>query len=234
MKGRLTIETEAHSPVHQVPRVRGANAFLITEGPITLVDTGMPGSGGRILEFMAALGLAPGRLERILLTHRHMDHAGNAAFLRLRTGARVFAHPGDTDAATAHEGHGIENVDCLVEDGQLLEGGIRVVHCGGHTAGSVCYHLEARRVLFLGDMAINNIDRLSRPISFSNEDNAAYEVGLARLVALDAEAGFFGHGPPVSAGLHQALLALQARRRSPLPLAMLRFVWLQARRLRPQ
>ncbi len=214
-----------------MPRVRGANAFLITEGPITLVDTGMPGSGGRILEFMAALGLAPERLERILLTHRHLDHAGNAAFLRQRTGARVFAHPGD--AAAAHEGDGLSGIDCLVEDGRLLEGGIRVVHCGGHTAGSVCYYLERPRTLFLGDMAINNIDRLSRPISFSNEDNAAYELGLSKLAALDAEAGFFGHGPPVSAGLHQALLALRARRRSPLPLAMLRFVWLQARRLRP-
>jgi len=79
-------------------------------------------------------------------------------------------------------------------------------------------------------MAINNIDRLSRPIVFSNEDNEAYETGLSRLAALDADAGFFGHGPPLLHGLREALIALRERPRSPLPMAVLRYAGLWLRR----
>jgi glyoxylase-like metal-dependent hydrolase (beta-lactamase superfamily II) len=223
-----------HLPgIHRIPGVRGGNAYLLQHGPLTIVDTGLPGSDSAILRFMSALGYAAQRLERILLTHRHPDHAGAAAALRERTGARVYAHAGDVEdgCVRATGGRQGARVDCLLEDGELLEGGIRVLHCGGHTAGSVSYHLEPARALFLGDMAINNIDRLSRPIVFSNEDNEAYETGLSRLAALDADAGFFGHGPPLLHGLREALIALRERPRSPLPMAVLRYagLWLRHR-----
>ena len=221
--------------IHRIPGVRGANAFLLTEGPLTLIDCGLPGSGRAVLDFMAALGFPPQALDRILLTHRHPDHCGGAAFLRQETGAQVCAHEGDVDLAG--ELHivrgalsvGATPVDRLLADREELPGGIRVVHCGGHTAGSVCFYLEDRRVLFLGDMAINNVDRLSRPISFSNEDRDAYELALARLTTLDADIGFFGHGPPLLEGLHKAVLALKLRKPSPLPLAMLRYALIRLR-----
>jgi glyoxylase-like metal-dependent hydrolase (beta-lactamase superfamily II) len=40
----------------------------------------------------------PGDLTAVLLTHRHSDHAGNAAWLRKRFGARVICHENDAAA----------------------------------------------------------------------------------------------------------------------------------------
>ncbi|HXH21339.1 MAG TPA: MBL fold metallo-hydrolase [Dehalococcoidia bacterium] len=221
--------------VHRVPGVRGANAYLLTFGPLTLVDCGLPGSGRAIIDFLAALGHPPDALQRILLTHRHPDHCGAATYLRQRTGAEVCAHAAETEVVgelrvvrgTLNLGGAI--VDRLLEDGEELPGGIRAVHCGGHTAGSLSYYVPARGLLFLGDMAINNVDRLSRPIAFSNEDSDAYERGLERLAALGAEAGFFGHGPPLTQGLSSALTALCQRPRSPLWRALLRYAFLRLR-----
>lgn len=120
-------------------------------------------------------------------------------------------------------------VDCVLQNDEVLVPGIRAVHCGGHTAGSVSYYVEASRTLFLGDMAINNVDRLSRPIVFSNEDPAAYEAGLDKLTRVDAVAGFFGHGPPVLEGLQEALTALKSRPPTPAWLATIRYTVMRLR-----
>ncbi len=203
--------------------------------PLTLIDSGLPGSGKAVIDFMAALGHGPKALGRILLTHRHPDHSGSAAFLREATGARVFAHRGDVDSGPDGAfvrgtlGAGASRVDVILDGGEFLDGGVSVVHCGGHTAGSVAYYLEPERALFLGDMAINNVDRLSRPISLSNEDGEAHERGLTALTQVDAVSGYFGHGPPLREGLRDALIALHGRPRSPFWLAILRYVWLRAR-----
>jgi glyoxylase-like metal-dependent hydrolase (beta-lactamase superfamily II) len=228
--------------IHQVPGVRGANAFLVSgAGPLTLIDTGLPGSGKKVIEFMAALGYRPEALDRILVTHRHPDHCGGAASLREATGARLYVH--GADAVTQDDGSRVLRtmrgrvtvpVDCLLQDGDVLEGGIEVMHAGGHTAGSSAFYIPAVRALFLGDMAVNNIDRLSRPIAFSNEDSSAYEAGLARLLALDAEAGYFGHGPPLLEGLQAALLALRDRPPSPIWLSVIRYAGLWLRRRLPR
>jgi glyoxylase-like metal-dependent hydrolase (beta-lactamase superfamily II) len=224
--------------IHRVPGVKGGNVYLLANRPLTLVDTGLPRSDRAILDFMAALGHRPEALERILLTHRHTDHAGSAASLRETTGARVCAHEAETEVVSGvrflrgFPGTLTVPVDHALAGGEELEGGIRVVHCGGHTAGSAAYHMPGRRVLFLGDMAINNIDRLSRPLSMANEDSAAYEAALDGLLALDADAGFFGHGPPVLSGLRQALAELKARKPTPAWQGILKLAWMRLTRPR--
>ena len=61
--------------VVQVP-VLGAQVWLLTAGPLTLVDTGTRGSGRAILRAIARLGYAPADLAAIVLTHYHPDHVG--------------------------------------------------------------------------------------------------------------------------------------------------------------
>jgi glyoxylase-like metal-dependent hydrolase (beta-lactamase superfamily II) len=81
--------------VHLIPGMRGANAYLLLGDPLTLVDTGMPGSEGAILGYIECLDLAAADLGRIVITHHHLDHVGGLAALQRRTGAQVLAHPGD-------------------------------------------------------------------------------------------------------------------------------------------
>lgn len=73
------------------------NAYLLEGDPLTLVDT-----GPKTTEAQAALesglsryGAGVGEIRRIILTHGHVDHFGNAAWLRDRSGAQIFAHPAD-------------------------------------------------------------------------------------------------------------------------------------------
>jgi glyoxylase-like metal-dependent hydrolase (beta-lactamase superfamily II) len=69
------------------------NCYLIEDDPLTLVDAG-PNSGTSLTVLEAALG-EHGRhiedLERIVLTHQHIDHIGLAQILADRSGAEVCA-----------------------------------------------------------------------------------------------------------------------------------------------
>ena len=69
------------------------NCYLIEDDPLTLVDTG-PNSGKALDELERALA-AHGRriedLQRIVITHQHIDHLGLVDILARRSGAEVCA-----------------------------------------------------------------------------------------------------------------------------------------------
>ncbi|MCW2967901.1 MAG: fold metallo-hydrolase [Solirubrobacteraceae bacterium] len=67
------------------------NCYLIEDDPLTLVDAG-PNSGTSLTAMEAALAEHGRRiedLERIVLTHQHIDHIGLAQILADRSGAEV-------------------------------------------------------------------------------------------------------------------------------------------------
>ena len=69
------------------------NCYLVEDDPLTLVDCG-PNSGTSLTRLEAGLA-AHGRnvedLERIVITHQHIDHIGLAQILADRSGAEVCA-----------------------------------------------------------------------------------------------------------------------------------------------
>jgi glyoxylase-like metal-dependent hydrolase (beta-lactamase superfamily II) len=67
------------------------NCYLIEDDPLTLVDTG-PNSGKALDELDIALrerGHRIDSLERIVVTHQHLDHTGLLGILARRSGAEV-------------------------------------------------------------------------------------------------------------------------------------------------
>jgi glyoxylase-like metal-dependent hydrolase (beta-lactamase superfamily II) len=69
------------------------NCYLIEDDPLTLVDTG-PNSGKALDALERALGEHGRRiedLERIVITHQHLDHLGLLGILADRSGAEVCA-----------------------------------------------------------------------------------------------------------------------------------------------
>jgi len=67
--------------------------FLLADGDASvMIDTGLVGETILIRRLVRKLGLTPKSIKAILLTHGHLDHAGNLAWLKESTGAKVFAH----------------------------------------------------------------------------------------------------------------------------------------------
>ena len=84
--------------IHALPvptpfAVGRVNCYLVEDDPLTLVDTG-PNSATSLTVLEAALGEHGRRvedLERIVVTHQHMDHIGLVDILATRSGAEVCA-----------------------------------------------------------------------------------------------------------------------------------------------
>ena len=84
-------------------RIQGAisNCYLLRSKQPVLVDAGAPGDLSRIMAGLRREGVEPNTLALILLTHGHSDHAGCAAELRRRTGAKIALHLADAPLVRA-------------------------------------------------------------------------------------------------------------------------------------
>lgn len=156
--------------------VRGASGCV-------LVDSGVPGSEGRIRKALHRHGLGFDDIKLIVITHAHMDHAGSAAAVRRASHAPILAHIGDlphfrrevpmTFCSTGAAGRfllrrGIISKpyvgfqpDLLLAHGETfdlkpygIEG--RVLPTVGHTAGSISVELATREAL-VGDLLASGI-----------------------------------------------------------------------------
>ncbi|MGH1539347.1 MAG: MBL fold metallo-hydrolase [Arenicella sp.] len=72
------------------------NAFLLVnpKGCI-LIDTGLPDTEEKVESVLKRLNLSFSNINLIIITHAHIDHAGNAAKIKALSGAPVLAHKGD-------------------------------------------------------------------------------------------------------------------------------------------
>jgi hydroxyacylglutathione hydrolase len=161
-----------HPYQFQPIRLPNVSVFLVYNGEgAMLVDSGNKGSESRILGEMKALGLEPGMLRLLLLTHVHFDHAGSAARLKELTGCRIMVHrseenrlregitglpPGTRWKARLLVGLGRTfasrlgrfppAIPDLLVDGEadLNEFGFpgKVIHAPGHTPGSMMALME--------------------------------------------------------------------------------------------
>ena len=79
--------------------VGAVNAYLIDDAPLTLLDTGQRDGPARaaLQSGMAEVGYRIEDLERIIVSHQHIDHWGLAAELVRRSGAEVCALSGFAD-----------------------------------------------------------------------------------------------------------------------------------------
>jgi glyoxylase-like metal-dependent hydrolase (beta-lactamase superfamily II) len=71
--------------------VGDANAYLIDDDPLTLIDTGPnePVSLAALEAGLAALGRTVEEIELIVVTHEHLDHLGLARTIAARSGAQI-------------------------------------------------------------------------------------------------------------------------------------------------
>jgi glyoxylase-like metal-dependent hydrolase (beta-lactamase superfamily II) len=211
------METVTVTPHLSMLRVNGWQLYVWRdEDSVTLIDTGAPGSGAEILSAV------PG-VERIVLTHGHVDHTGSAAELHEATAAPVLAGAGDADAIRTGaalpppvfedwEVPIYQRVSVVLPDkapsvpverdlvdGDMLGfgGGAEILAIPGHTDGSIAIHLPRHGVLFTGD-TIANVGSVM--LGTFNQDRGQTVASFRRLAALDIETACFGHGEPIAVG----------------------------------
>ena len=204
-------------PVHQV-RTRAGRSHLVEHGGVlSLVDTGAPGSVGRLRRALVRLGRAPQDVRQIVLTHCHGDHAGEAAALRDLTGAPLIAGAADVGVIEGRDpypgprvawgrvGYGwLRNfprtsIDRAVEERTEIDGGLEAIPAPGHTPGHLAVWAPEHEALLLGD-AVWNVLGLRPSWKDFTWDTERNRETVAELTDLPAQSLWLGHGPPVPRG----------------------------------
>ncbi len=202
-------------------RTRASRAYLVVEDHITVIDTGAPGSGARILQAVADLGRSPDDIRDIIITHAHLDHVGGLPELQQWVPARAGihlaeAHHIDSDdplpnpfthplLARICEPYllradpGRARIDVYLNDGDEFPifGGMRIIHVPGHTPGSIALHFPRHGVLIVGDAMQYRFGRLMLPHRLFTQDMAAASASIRRLASLDFDTLCFSHFRPI-------------------------------------
>ena len=154
-----------------------ASHLVVSRGRAAFVDTGTNASLPRLLAALDAKGLTPDRVDYVLLTHVHLDHAGGAgALMRALPNAVAVVHPRGArhmiDPAKLVEGaiavYGEAEFrrtygDIVpipagrvrtVEDGERIDfhgRALEFIHTPGHALHHYCIVDHAAQAIFSGD-----------------------------------------------------------------------------------
>jgi glyoxylase-like metal-dependent hydrolase (beta-lactamase superfamily II) len=123
------------------------SAWLVMGPPPALVDVGPAATGPQLLRALEALGIA--RLDYLLLTHIHLDHAGAAGRIAARfPAAKVVCHP----KAIPH----------LVDPTRLWEGSRKVLGALADAYGPIA-PLPAERLVSADGFAEEGLEAVPTP-----------------------------------------------------------------------
>lgn len=167
-----------------------------------VVDPG--GDVPRIRDAIGKLGVV---VEKILLTHGHIDHAGGAAALSEQLGVGIegpderdrFLLDGLEEQGRAYGIAGVRNVlpGRWLKEGDTVEAAGRrfdVLHCPGHTPGSVVMFDPSARFALVGDVLFHgSVGRTDFPYG---DTEALLTAIRDKLFPLGDDVAFIcGHGP---------------------------------------
>jgi glyoxylase-like metal-dependent hydrolase (beta-lactamase superfamily II) len=143
--------------------------YLINLGELILIDTGAGWSVDKIINNIQKLGLSSKDLNKVILTHCHIDHIGGMPEIKKRFGPKVYIHK--LDAPPLETGDQIltaaswyqttfpptpVDVKFNLPEEVLTIGEQKIVclHTPGHTPGSICIYLDkdGKRILFGQDL----------------------------------------------------------------------------------
>ncbi len=162
--------------------------------------------GGDLPRLKAAAVQAGVTIEKILLTHGHIDHCGSAGLLAAELGVPIegpheddrfwIAQLREDGARYGIDGQPFEPDRWLVDRDQVTVGKLTldVRHCPGHTPGHVVFHHPASRLALVGDVLFKgSVGRFDFP---RGDQQQLVESITTRLWPMGGETAFVpGHGP---------------------------------------
>ena len=163
--------------------------------------------GGDTDQILAAAASAGVTIEKLLVTHAHIDHAGATAALARELGVPIEGPHRDDQfwidmLPQQGKSYGFPPAEIFTPDRWLVNGDkvtvghltLDVIHCPGHTPGHVVFFEPDERVAFVGDVLFNgSIGRTDFPRG--NYDQLIRSI-TERLWPLGDDVSFVsGHGP---------------------------------------
>lgn len=182
-----------------------SNVYLVTgtwnalSDQNTLIDVGRdPAIMAKIDE--AHTGIGKRKLNRVVLTHSHYDHASLLPEIKERYAPQILAYSNASGL-----------VDITLKGGESLkigDGICEVIHTPGHTHDSICLFFDKEGILFVGDTPV-----------IIRSPGGTYEAGfydaLKMISQKEIKAIYFGHGPPMRTNCNTAIrLSLDNVRKS--------------------
>jgi glyoxylase-like metal-dependent hydrolase (beta-lactamase superfamily II) len=172
--------------------------------------------GGDLPDIARAIAQAGVTVERIWLTHGHIDHVGGAADLKASLNVPIEGPQRDdlfllqhvVDSGRDFGITGVKNVtpDRWLADGDTVTVGelsFEVRHCPGHSPGSIAFINAEQRLAIVGDVLFaGSIGRTDLP----GGDHAQLLASIRdKLMPLDDDVAVIsGHGPNTTIGRERA------------------------------
>ena len=176
-----------------------------------LIDTGHPHARKLVRHMVASLPL-----ERVLLTHYHEDHSGNAAAIAESKHIPIHGHPltrqrlatGFAIRPYQHYMWGKAQKTHLMPLPQVIETSryrLQAIHTPGHSDDHMVYYEANQGWLFSGDLFLAPKIRYFR----ADENLAETIASLQKVLVLDFDALFCAHNPKPVRGHRYLKLKLQ-------------------------
>lgn len=192
------------------------NVYLLDGGEeMALVDAGAGVDIGPMLQNVRRVGLDPGKIRTLLLTHKHADHSGGASAWRRALGLHVMiAHDavrvletGDEEAISLDVGkrsgtyppdyrfHACP-VSRALRDGDVVKVGdleVKVIETPGHCDGHLSFLVDegGRSSLFAGDALLHGGRIVLQNIPDCTIEG--HRKSIYKLAALSFDGFFAGH-----------------------------------------
>ncbi|GAB7014998.1 MBL fold metallo-hydrolase [Methanogenium cariaci] len=164
-----------------------SNVYLVTgswnalKDKNTLIDVGRdPAVFDRIDR--ASTGVGKHKVDQVIITHSHFDHASLLPRIREAYKPEVYAFS-----------KYIKYIDTVVRDGDLLRVGdetAEIIHTPGHSSDSICIYCRESHTLFAGDT----------PLVIRSDDGTYEEefiLALEKICRKKVDAIYPGHGDPL-------------------------------------
>jgi glyoxylase-like metal-dependent hydrolase (beta-lactamase superfamily II) len=227
---------EIEPRVHLVRGLNGArfpeaNTLFIDDEILTLVDAGS--DLGQVTRTMKDLGYRLDELDRIVLTHFHIDHKGHAEQLRQISDCELICHPLSVKGTSTFQGWaeecGINNhpsfdewIPQLLEWMPLLASDYRItshyqnmkpISCGevelvplhlpGHSKDHTCFGINGLETIFLVDIDLTRFGPFYGNVV---GDIREFKQSIEQVIDLSPKIGISSHLPnPVSDDLLERL-----------------------------
>ncbi len=195
-----------------------ANALLIDDEILTLVDAGS--DMGQVSRTLKSIGYGMEDIERLILTHFHLDHKHHSEEIHEISGCEVICHPLSDKGVETFQGmvecYGITNhpifdtwkvmvkgwippiysdytVTGHYKDRQTISCGeveLIPIHLPGHTLDHTCFGINGFEIIFLVDIDLTGFGPW-----YGNEvsDIRAFQNSIEKVMELEPKMGISSH-----------------------------------------